>query len=74
MFCLGDLAWNSPKSLPTIGSSQTLAPSISAIMLRSHVLPLRPEPKIQTMFAGFTPPPRAPPSPASFDRNRPSSR
>ncbi len=24
-------------------------------MLRSHVLPLRPEPKIQTMFSGLTP-------------------
>ena len=24
-------------------------------MLLSHVLPLRPEPKIQTMFSGFTP-------------------
>jgi hypothetical protein len=29
-------------------------------MLLSHVLPLRPEPKIQTMFSGLTPPAVAP--------------
>ena len=48
-----------------MGSSQTPASSSSPIMLRSHVLPLRPEPKIQTILAG---------SMLSLDLNRPNSR
>ena len=38
-----------------MGSSQTRCRLGSPIMLLSHVLPLRPEPKIQTMFSGLTP-------------------
>ena len=48
-----------------MGSSQTPASSGSPIMLRSHVLPLRPEPKIQTILAGSRPSP---------DLHRPNSR
>src|SRR5215212_2919848 len=40
--------WKSPKSLPTRGSFHNLPPAISPIMEASHVLPLRPVPKIHT--------------------------
>src|SRR5215210_3250562 len=43
-----------------MGSSQTRCRPGSPIMFLSHVLPLRPEPKIQTMFSGFTPVSEAP--------------
>ena len=39
-------------------------------MRLSHVLPLRPEPKIQTTFAGSTPPARRPPTPLERRRWR----
>src|SRR5215212_1829888 len=52
-FCA--LRWKLPKSWPTMGSSQTRCRPGSPIMLLSQVLPLRPEPKIQTMFSGLTP-------------------
>src|SRR5919112_2518063 len=51
----GARLWNSPKSRPTIGSSHAWCRSSSSIMPLSHVLPLRPEPKIQMMFSGATP-------------------
>src|SRR5918997_2375700 len=54
-FAFSALRWKLPKSWPTMGSSQTRCRPGSPIMLLSHVLPLRPEPKIQTMFSGFTP-------------------
>src|SRR5918997_1386452 len=47
--------WKTPKSWPTIGSSQTPWRSMSDIMDLSHVEPERPEPKIQIMFSGRTP-------------------
>src|SRR5215203_949635 len=59
-FAFSALRWKLPKSWPTIGSSQTRCRLGSLIMLLSHVLPLRPEPKIQTMFSGLTPVPGAP--------------
>src|SRR5918995_557291 len=59
-FAFSALRWKLPKSWPTIGSSHTRCRPGSPIMLLSHVLPLRPEPKIQTMFSGFTPLARAP--------------
>src|SRR5215207_7254824 len=59
-FAFSALRWKLPKSWPTIGSSQTRCRLGSPIMLLSHVLPLRPEPKIQTMFSGLTPVPEAP--------------
>src|SRR5215213_4640787 len=40
--------WKSPKSLPTRGSFHNLPPAMSPIMEASHVLPLRPVPKIHT--------------------------
>src|SRR5215213_8422310 len=49
-----------------MGSSQTRCRLGSPIMLLSHVLPLRPEPKIQTMFLGLTP---APPPSANLLRS-----
>src|SRR5215216_1643005 len=54
-FAVCALRWKLPKSWPTMGSSQTRCRLGSPIMLLSHVLPLRPEPKIQTMFSGLTP-------------------
>src|SRR5215210_9525588 len=59
-FAVCALRWKLPKSWPTMGSSQTRCRLGSPIMLLSHVLPLRPEPKIQTMFSGLTPVPEAP--------------
>src|SRR5215212_5736909 len=59
-FAVCVLRWKLPKSWPTMGSSQTRCRLGSPIMLLSHVLPLRPEPKIQTMFSGFTPVAEAP--------------
>jgi len=44
-----------PKRFPTSGSFHKAHPSKLAIMEPSHVLPLRPEPKIQTMFSGLMP-------------------
>src|ERR671912_1395154 len=38
--------WKSPNSLPTRGSFHNLPPAMSPIMEASHVLPLRPVPKI----------------------------
>src|SRR5215207_577214 len=61
-FAFSALRWKLPKSWPTMGSSQTRCRPGSPIMLLSHVLPLRPEPKIQTMFSGFTPAPEPSPS------------
>src|SRR5215203_1087538 len=58
-FAVCALRWKLPKSWPTMGSSQTRCRLGSPIMLLSHVLPLRPEPKIQTMFSGLTPAPGA---------------
>src|SRR5918994_6821697 len=40
---------------PTSGSFHIAHPSRLSIMEPSHVLPLRPVPKIQTMFSGLTP-------------------
>src|SRR5215218_8137250 len=54
-FAFSALRWKLPKSWPTMGSSQTRCRLGSPIMLLSQVLPLRPEPKIQTMFSGLTP-------------------
>src|SRR5215208_844718 len=54
-FAFSALRWQLPKSWPTMGSSQTRCRLGSPIMLLSQVLPLRPEPKIQTMFSGLTP-------------------
>src|SRR5215207_7383355 len=54
-FAVCALRWKFPKSWPTMGSSHTRCRPGSPIMLLSHVLPLRPEPKIQTMFSGLTP-------------------
>src|SRR5215218_2496497 len=54
-FAFSALRWKLPKSWPTMGSSQTRCRLGSPIMLLSHVLPLRPEPKIHTMFSGLTP-------------------
>src|ERR671920_1746067 len=45
-----------PKRFPTSGSFHMAHPSSPPIMEPSHVLPLRPVPKIQTMFSGLTPP------------------
>src|SRR5215218_2291806 len=59
-FAVCALRWKLPKSWPTMGSSQTRCRLGSPIILLSHVLPLRPEPKIQTMFSGLTPVPEAP--------------
>src|SRR5215210_6249684 len=59
-FAFSALRWKLPKSWPTMGSSQTRCRPGSPIMLLSHVLPLRPEPKIQTMFSGLTPVSEAP--------------
>src|SRR5919112_2256718 len=44
-----------PKRYPTSGSFHMAHPSRPSIMEPSHVLPLRPVPKIQTMFSGLTP-------------------
>src|SRR5829696_2811543 len=65
-FAFSALRWKLPKSWPTMGSSQTRCRLGSPIMLLSHVLPLRPEPKIQTMFSGLTP---APPPSANLLRS-----
>src|SRR5215218_802479 len=54
-FAFSALRWKLPKIWPTMGSSQTRCRLGSPIMLLSHVLPLRPEPKIHTMFSGLTP-------------------
>src|SRR5918994_6526517 len=62
-FAFSALRWKLPKSWPTMGSSQTRCRLGSPIMLLSHVLPLRPEPKIQTMFSGLTPVAGAPSNP-----------
>src|SRR5688500_18930491 len=59
-FAVCALRWKLPKSWPTMGSSQTRCRLGSPIMLLSHVLPLRPVPKIQTMFSGLTPLAEAP--------------
>jgi hypothetical protein len=44
-----------PKSVPTHGSPHIACPSISPIIDESQVLPVLPDPKIQTMFSGFMP-------------------
>src|SRR5215212_5877967 len=67
-FAVCALRWKLPKSWPTMGSSQTRCRLGSPIMLLSHVLPLRPEPKIQTMLSGLTPAPGGPP-PANLLRS-----
>src|SRR5215211_262390 len=46
--------WKSPKSLPTRGSFHNLPPAMSPIMEASHVLPLRPVPKIHTSLSALS--------------------
>src|ERR671921_1353464 len=46
--------WKSPKSLPTRGSFHNLPPTMSPIMEASHVLPLRPVPKIHTSLSALS--------------------
>src|SRR5215207_2304976 len=70
-FAVCALRWKLPKSWPTMGSSQTRCRLGSPIMLLSHVLPLRPEPKIQTMFSGLTPVLEAP---SNLPRSQAASR
>src|ERR671912_1818311 len=48
--------WKSPKSLPTRGSFHNLPPAMSPIMEASHVLPLRPVPKIHTNRSALSSP------------------
>ena len=42
------------KSLPTRGSFHNLPPAISPIIEASHVLPLRPVPKIHTRWSALS--------------------
>ena len=46
--------WESPKSLPTRGSFHNLPPAMSPIIEASHVLPLRPVPKIHTRWSALS--------------------
>src|SRR5918994_3551825 len=58
MKCFPPWRWNlwGSKTVPTLGSNHTSWPSGSSIIAASQVLPVRPVPKIQTMFSGTTPP------------------
>ncbi len=49
-------------------------PSMSPIIDESHVLPLLPDPKIQTMFSGLTPPASAPSPRTGLSFNSSSAR